>query len=335
VPLPVAPSALLPEPGSVYTHHEYGLPLLVMRDSEGVVRIFLNACRHRGTRLIEAAEPVAKRSVSCPYHAWNYRLDGCLRSVPFEETFTDLDKSALGLVELPAAELGGMIWVRLDRHDTSGFDEVAGELAEDLDAFGLGGLHLYRRGQHDVATNWKLIQDGFVESYHVTFLHSKSVGKMFEQSVNVENHLGDHKRFATARKGFADGQVALDERADLDTLRKSVTYSFNIFPAATIVVSPDFVNVLIFYPQAADRTIVEDFMLIPEAPADERAERHWRRSWDLLDGQVYAAEDLKMCEWQQQGLASGAITETMVGGLELPIRSFHDSIERRIAESTK
>ena len=85
------------------------------------------------------------------------------------------------------------------------------------------------------------------------------------------------------------------------------------------------------WPQAHDATLVEDFMLIPEAPQTEKAQSHWRRSWDLLDGGVFAGEDFRAAELGQQGLSTGVIPDLTLGTLEGGIRRFHEILEEQLA----
>ncbi|MFL6852841.1 MAG: aromatic ring-hydroxylating oxygenase subunit alpha [Sphingomicrobium sp.] len=320
VPHLLAPAGLLPETRQAVAHDGYGTPLILTRDDDGKAHVFANVCRHRGTRLIDSQEPVPAKRIVCPYHAWAYKPDGELTGMPRADCFPDFDKSCHGLREFKSIEAGGLIW--WSRDDAADFSD-AEALGPDLDAFGLGELHLYKRRTHDVAANWKLIIDAFLESYHVQRLHAQTIATFFADGITTADTIGRHQRAAVGREAY----LAEIDREDWSQLRKAVTYTYQLFPASVIIVSPDYINLLVCMPQSVGRTLVEDFMLIPEEPATNEAAAHWQKSWELLDGGTFGAEDFHAAALCHKGLASGEIDEVVLGKLEHGIADFHRKIE--------
>jgi glycine betaine catabolism A len=324
LPQVLCPSALIPSANMAVPHDLTGRPLLIARDGDSQVRVFLNVCRHRGTRLIEGGEVQCGKRFTCPYHAWTYATDGRLLALPRPDAFPGLDKAEYGLAELPSHEAGGLIWYAPQPGADFGH---AATLGADFDRFALRDLHLFRRNTHDVSSNWKLIMDAFLESYHVARLHAATIGPFLKDGITSGDQIGPHQRSLVCRAEELDGV----DFTDMAALRRVGTFAYQLFPATVLVISPDYINVMTLWPQAHDRTLVEDFMLIPEAPQTDKALAHWERSWNLLDGGVFGGEDFRAAALGQQGLATGSVPNLTIGTLEGGIRRFHEICAEQLA----
>ncbi len=118
----------------------------------------------------------------------------------------------------------------------------------------------------------------------------------------------------------------------MSDLRVRVTLTYFLFPNNLVVVSPDYVTLLTFYPVAPDETVVVDTMFIDEPPANDDIRAHWDESFELINETVFRKEDYQVAELAQSGLNSGANQHFIAGRFEQGIRIYHQCIERELAK---
>ena len=182
----------LPDPGAYCTKTVMGRSILLTRTSDGSVRAFDNVCLHRQSQVVTGCGS-AKR-FTCPYHAWTYDNTGRLVSVPGREGFPDVTVKSDGLTELPAAEFAGFLWVALDRGVTLDVATHLGELADELDSWGIGRWSPLGEKVLDCAINWKLAVDTFSENYHFATVHRQTFATIARSNCTVFDSYGAHHR---------------------------------------------------------------------------------------------------------------------------------------------
>ena len=124
----------LPAAGSFLTLDDFGVPVLATRDKEGKFRAFLNACRHRSVKVAQEQRGT-KYVFTCPFHHWSYANSGELMTIPNNDHFGEIDKSCHGLVELPAVENSGLLWVHPNPDGRIDIDTLLGPLAQEFRSF--------------------------------------------------------------------------------------------------------------------------------------------------------------------------------------------------------
>lgn len=327
-PLIAAHSSQLPEPKQMKAFDRLGLPLILVRNAQGLVNAFYNVCRHRGTRLVSGGECVRRPTILCPYHNWSYSLDGDLVAVPLEdEGFPGLDHQKFQLKSVPVVERDGFIWINVKGREKD-FARHIDPLSDDFDSFKLNSHVLFRESTETHKCNWKLIVNAFLESYHVKRLHKDTVGDFFLDNQAATEPLGPHLRSAVARAEFKD---KIADRPDTWNDRTDLSYTHFVFPNVITVYHPDYISVISLFPKSSRETDAVHTMLVPHEPRDEDERSHWNRSYDLIDKDVFRGEDFWVSEQAQQGLESGAIEQLTIGRFEYIISEFHDHLDEAIA----
>ena len=325
MPLCLGHADQLREPGSVIARDLLGLPLLLTRDRAGEVHVLLNACRHRGARIVHAQnERCQSGALSCPYHAWTYELDGRLRGVPKAHTFPGLDKASHGLRRLPSAVRHGLIWAVLDPA-AEGIDVAGhlGDLDDDLHTLGLGSQYFFRQRVQTRATNWKLMMDAFQETYHIKRLHAPTIAPFFTDVNPAGEPVGRHARILVGRDRLADARSLPPAAWDL---RKHATLTHVIFPNSLLIYHPDSTSHMAMFPTAPGEMSFVHTLFTPEDAKTEKQIAHWDRNFAMIDGGVFSAEDLFISEEIQSTVASGANDTLLFGRQEHLLRRFHANV---------
>jgi phenylpropionate dioxygenase-like ring-hydroxylating dioxygenase large terminal subunit len=311
-PVAIAHASQLAEPGAFVTHDLSGVPLLVARGDDHVIRAFKNVCRHRGTRVEQASCGIAKAFV-CPYHAWSYARDGRLLGVPHPDGFGELPA---GLAEVPVAVIAGLVFVQLDggRIDAA----YLGPIANDLASFGLARGHVHDARLVTRELSWKLAIDIFLEAYHLRPTHKDSIYRLFFDNVALVDRVGPHLRNVFPKRTIRE--LAQQPPSQWE-LRRHANVLFHVFPNTLILVEPDHAAVLHLWPAGAGRVQLQSYTIVPEPPLTDKARAYWAANNAILYGAI--DEDFAMGESIQRGLASGANTHVTFAAFEHALAHFH------------
>lgn len=334
VPSIVAHSSEIAKPYDFMTVQMPRNNVLLVRQKDGGVKAFVNLCRHRGA-LLEDNEKGRCRFFSCAYHRWSYDPDGSLRMITRDNTFGDIDRSKHGLVELPCEERHGFIWI-ID--SASATIDVASWLGPEMDGilagYGLEDLVCFRAAGFDEPTNWKIMQDAFLDGYHIQYAHPNSAGKIIHTNVMAFEDFGRHCRFIAPRKSI---DRWLEEDPGDRPLDPYVTETHFLLPNSTLLRQPDHFQLLTFRPHPTDATKsrMEQRLMVPKLEVSGMAADHWNHRWEknweiLLT--VLHSEDFPLLRNSQQGMGSADAGDMVLGRNETANQVFRRETKRLLAE---
>ncbi len=330
----------LAAPGDYLTADVAGESILVVRGKDGSLAGFYNLCRHRGCRLVPAADaqPAANPersgradgSIRCPYHGWTFGLDGLLRSAPF---LPDLRRyrDRLALHPVAVATWGGFIFVRLDQR--GGESPLAGQLDgadTRLAAYPLAELRTASRRVYHVAANWKVICENYNECYHCGPVHPelcdlvpafrRGGGNDLDWDAGIPHREGAYTFTATGTTrrapfpGLSEKDIAR-HRGEL------------ILPNLMLSLSSDHVAAFTLWPHdAGHTTVLCDFLFHPaEIARADFDPSDAVEFWDLVNRQ-----DWSICEQVQDGMGSRMFTSGYMAPMEQPSADVGRYVTRRL-----
>jgi choline monooxygenase len=274
------------EPGDRFPAAAGEAPLAVVRGLDGGLRAFLNVCRHRGSVIVK--ERGRAKTLQCPYHAWTYELDGGLRSAPRSEREPDFDPCELGLRPALVDTWGPFVFVNADV-DAAPLSATLGPLPDLVDP---AGLVFRERVSFDLAANWKIAVENYLECYHCPVAH-----KAFSALVDVDP---DSYRLETAAGLFSQYGMRRGGEEAGDACQFHLAW-----PALKVIVYPGAANLSLgpLWPTGTESASgFLDYFFGRDVP------EHTQRELIGFDDQV-GREDRELVESVQRGVRSGLIDE--------------------------
>jgi phenylpropionate dioxygenase-like ring-hydroxylating dioxygenase large terminal subunit len=336
LPLMLAPTCELPEPGAYKAMEVAGVPVLLVRQRDGSVAAFRNMCTHRGNPVAHGTGK-ASRFV-CGYHGWTYGSDGALLGVASPQDFGQVDKATLCLKRFPSLERAGLIWAILDVDSTLSIEAALCGYDRLLAHFGFESWILFDQ-RRLAGPNWKTAYDGYLDFYHLPVLHANTFGRDFFNRANYFAW-GPHQRLSNpsqfAQRTGSTEKIDLSAMAEADWPLDALTQGvWTIFPHVSIASfygggARGAMISQLFPGKNVGESVTTQFYVMERAPETEEQRQGAREQFDFLKV-VVEEEDYATGRRQHEALMSGQLKEVLFGRNERGGQVFHRWVERLVA----
>lgn len=305
----------LAKAGDYITMEIAGYPIIVVRDRDKTLRAMSNVCMHRMSTLLEGEGNV--RAIVCPYHAWTYSLDGQMRGAMGMTQNEEFCKDHYKLPQFRCEEWLGWVMVSINP-EVAPVSEKLSELEALVGRYGMENYIESFRETFVWDTNWKVLAENFMESYHVPVCHRSTIGPQVDLADVVCPEGTESFNYHCALK--SDEQylaLAHPNNTRLEGEDRSKTYIISVYPGLLISLSPGYFWYLSLYPSEAGKVeVTYGGGLAPEFMDDPDAAKHFAALKVLLDD--VNAEDKGCTEKVYRGLVGGLTEPGHLSHMERP-----------------
>lgn len=294
-------------PGAFFTARVAEEPVLVVRGEDGALRGFYNVCRHRAGPLATEAEGRV-HTLRCHYHGWTYGLDGRLRGAPCWRGVEGFDRAEHALVPVAVAEWQGLVLVHIGP-EAPPFEQSTAGVAQRLGGAPLATTGLAHEAVYEVACNWKVYVENYLEGYHVPLVHPE-LTRLYE----LRSYTSEvAERWSLQWTRLAPGDATYATRAG------DCAYYLFVFPNLMLNVLPGRLQTNLVEPLGPDRCRVTFRYFYAEGTSAAA------RAADLEFSDRVQAEDGEICGHVQRGLGSRSYTRGRLSvEEEAAVHHFHE-----------
>ena len=327
----------LPKAGSYKLLEQLGLSIIISRGTDDVIRAFRNVCRHRGAALVTEPMGMARRFV-CPYHAWSYSSEGKLTSVPEARNFACLDKADKSLLEVRCETWRGFVFINFDE-DAEPLDIFMAPLSSQAADFPLEDMAVKNVLVTPLDCNWKTAYDNFLEIYHVSTVHARTIAPFLDsRSFTVSLLDKGHARFTTRKRESAslftnangieaNGQQQND---NLKALFNEHTIALPRFPNGFTALDPAGFNWMTFWPLGPNKMLMVSTLMGRTMGTEEEDKTYWAQFTEFQ--KKILSEDVNLFPSIQRAMESGELPGLVVGYQEQHLYWYHEHLDRKIGK---
>ena len=308
---------------------------LIIKGKDGIIRAFLNLCRHRGSRVVAEERGICKSAMVCPFHGWSFNLDGSLRGISQSQSFPNLDPREWGLKPIECEIWQGFIFIRFKLGDQPSISKIMAPYEKLVKDHQLEKLVSSQPPSlSDCWTvNWKAMRDVDNEAYHVPMAHpglQDLYGKDYKDYEIIGDttlNIGTFNSAPSSRWSVKLYRKMIDNLPKpLSSLPKAWVY-ISIFPNQVISLYPD--SVIFYQDIPISVNTSRQRYAVYARPNEDRVTRVARKLSGRIDA-ITAIEDMQLMQWSYEAMQSSAFDGLMLSDLESGVGQYHSWLKKRL-----